>query len=229
MTILADMQGLQPGSIWEGFEVDLTMFGEGYLRFHGYKDTGSIWWQGNEYSPWPIEATGFEITGAQQPVPTVSVGNLDGSIAALCLFFDDLVGAVVTRRRTLTRYLDAVNFPGGINAEADPGESFPAEIWFVERKQAETPQFVTFELATPLAFQNKQLPGRQIVANHCPWTYRSAECSYAGGPVATITDTPTADSALDRCSKKLTGCRLRFGNNKPLPFGGFAAAGLVQL
>jgi lambda family phage minor tail protein L len=47
------------------------------------------------------------------------VGNVDGSITALCLSYQDLVGAVLTRHRTLGKYLDAANF-GGTNATADP-------------------------------------------------------------------------------------------------------------
>jgi lambda family phage minor tail protein L len=55
--------------------------------------------------------------------PSLMVGNVTGFISALCLGFEDPVGAKLTRRRTLRRYLDAVNFPGG-DAEADPDEEF---------------------------------------------------------------------------------------------------------
>ncbi|WP_081024179.1 phage minor tail protein L, partial [Ralstonia solanacearum] len=107
MKITADIQRLEPGALVELFELDATAVGGDMRRFHGYAQVGSIWWAGNEYAPWPIEATGFEQTGqGQQPAPRLAVGNVDGSISALCLYTDDLVGAKVRRRRTLGRFLD---------------------------------------------------------------------------------------------------------------------------
>lgn len=66
-----------------------------------------------------MQAEGFEKTSAQQPVPKLSVGNIDGSISALCLTYQDLLGSKVTFHRTFGKYLDAVNF-GGVNPTADP-------------------------------------------------------------------------------------------------------------
>ena len=51
--ITADIQGLEPGEKVELFELDATGIGGDYFRFHGYQ-TGEIWWQGKEYSAWPI-------------------------------------------------------------------------------------------------------------------------------------------------------------------------------
>lgn len=112
MSITSDIQQLEPGALIELFEVDCTAIGGDMLRFHGHLQSTSIWWQGNEYKPWPIQATGFEHTSdAQQPSPTLSVGNVNGTISALCVYLADMVGAKVRRHRTLTKYLDAVNFP----------------------------------------------------------------------------------------------------------------------
>lgn len=67
------------------------------------------------------------------------------------------------------------------------------------------------------------------MANICPWGYRSPECGYTGGPVAKADDTPTSDPALDDCSHRVSGCRLRFGSDPAgLPFGGMPAAALVR-
>lgn len=72
------------------------------------------------------------------------------------------------------------------------------------------------------------LPRRQCVQNVCPWQYRSAECGYTGGAVADKNDQATTDVAQDRCGKRLTSCRLRFGAFAELPFGGFPGCGLVR-
>ncbi len=55
MTITADIQGLEPGARVELFELDTTMISGGsLLRFHGYQQASTIYWQGNQYTPWPI-------------------------------------------------------------------------------------------------------------------------------------------------------------------------------
>lgn len=228
MSVTGDIQTLDPGSLIELFEVDATVLGVGVLRFHGYTQIGSLWWKGLEYAPWPIQAEGFARTSDKPPSPVFSLSNLDGSITSLCLGYSDLVGATFTRRRTLGKYLDAVNFPGGINATADSTQSLPDEIWYVERKTHEDDQQVSFELASAMDFNGIMLPRRQIIANQCPWIYRSAECGYAGGAVADVNDVATAVLLNDVCGKRVKSCKLRFGETGVLNFGGFAAAALVR-
>ena len=235
MTIYADIQKLEPGAEIELFELDarsITGGGTGdVLRFHGYTQVGSIWWQGLEYSPWPIQAEGFELNPDKPPMPMLSVGNVDGRITALCLALQDLVGALLVRHRTFGRYLDAKNFADG-NASADPTQEFPPDKWFLERKATETNQVVQFELASALDFGQQQLPGRTIIANSCTWLqrggYRGPYCGYSGGPVAKADDSPTSDPALDVCGGRLSSCKLRFGEHNPLPYGSYPAAGLLR-
>ena len=229
MGINTDIQTLEAGVRVELFELDATAIGAEFYRFHGYQRIGPIWWQGQEYSPWPIQASGFEITAqAQQPNPTLLVGNVTGFISALCLGFEDLIGAKLTRRRTLGRYLDGKNFPDG-NPEADPDEEFAPDIWYIEQKLGEDKTRVEFALASPINLNNKQLPARQIVANCCQWLsiggYRGPYCGYTSGPVATDDDTRTDEASRDMCSGTLKGCKLRFGETGQLPYGSFPTAG----
>ena len=229
--ITADAQQLEPGGRITVYELDASSFGADQLFFHQHLQSGVIWWQGQEYGAWPIEATGFERTSDQPPSPRLKVGNVDGRIGALCLMFDDLVGARIIRRQTLVKYLDAANFPGG-NPTADPDEQFPDEIWFIERKASEDFETVEFELTTAIDLNGEQLPGRQIVAGNCGWIirggYRGPYCSYNGPPVADSDDNPTDDPSRDQCGGRLKSCKLRFGENNPLPYGGFPAAGLLR-
>lgn len=229
--ITEDIQTLEPGALVELFELDATTIGAELYRFHGYERLGSIWWQGIEYTAWPIQASGFEMTSdAQQPNPSLLVGNVTGFISALCLGFDDLVGAKLTRHRTLGRYLDARNFVSG-NPEADPEEEFPPDIWYVEQKLGEDKTQVEFSLSSPINLNNKQLPGRQIIANCCQWLsiggYRGPYCGYNGPPVATDDDIITTDASQDMCSGTLKGCKLRFGENEQLRYGSFPTAGRI--
>ncbi len=109
--ITADAQQLEPGGRITVYELDASSFGADQLFFHQHLQTGVIWWQGQEYGAWPIEATGFERTSDQPPNPRLRVSNLDGRIGALCLMYDDMVGARIIRRQTLVKYLDGANFP----------------------------------------------------------------------------------------------------------------------
>ncbi|MNM44596.1 Phage minor tail protein L [compost metagenome] len=232
MGFTADIQTLSPGGWVELFELDATAIGADLYRFHGYAQQGAIWWQGVEYSPWPIRAEGFGMDGqGASQTPSLSVGNVGGFITALCQYFDDLAGATLTRRRTLSKYLDARNFEDG-NPIADPTEEAPPDIWKIERRAGEDAEVVTFELASPLDFNGVQLPRRQIVANVCGWLsnggYRGPYCGYTGGPVADENDIITTDAARDRCGGRVASCKLRHGEHNPLPIGCFPAAGLVR-
>lgn len=227
--ITADIQGLEPGARVELFELDATMVSGGsLLRFHGYQQAGTIWWQGNQYAPWPIEAMGFSKTSeGQQPAPTLSVGNVDGSISALCILLDDMVGAKLTRHVTLGQYLDAINFAGG-NPTADPAQEFPPDAWFIEQKTTETNEVIAFQLSSALDFHNAQLPRRQIIANLCAWQYKGAYCGYAGAGMFDSNDNAVTDPNLDMCGKRVSSCKARFGATSVLNFGGFPAAALVS-
>ncbi len=231
MTIEGKLQALEPGAMVELFVVDASALGGDIVRFHRYTQQGIIYWDDEEYSPWPIETEGFAKTSDQPPTPKLTIANLDGSISELCRLYDDLLGATVTRIRTFGEYLDAANF-GGVNPTADPTEHFPHEVWYIERKSSESNDVVQFELASALDLNGVRLPRRQIIANYCSSMsnggYRGPYCGYTGDPVAKADDTPTSDPAEDRCGGKLSSCRLREWPDGILNFGGFPAAGLVR-
>lgn len=230
--IKSDIQKLNPGSIVELYQLDTTKAGDPntYYLHNGVNELGnSVVFDGNRYTRFPVIASGFDKTG-QGPIPRpkVQIANVTGLIGALAKELGDLVGSKLTRIRTFSRYLDAVNFPGGVNPEADPNQVLDRETWFVDRKSSENKVFIEFELAAAFDVQGVMLPRRQVVQNVCTWQYRSAECSYAGGPVADKNDAPTSDPAKDRCGKRLQSCRIRFGALNELPFGGFPSAGLIR-
>ena len=229
--IRTDIQKLEPGAIVELFEVDLTPFGGEVLRFHAGTNAlrQNVVWQGNTYTAFPIQASGFEFSGqGQAPRPKLLVANVIGSITALVLQYDDIVGAKVTRIRTLAKYIDAVNFPGGSNPTADPGAEFPRDVFYVDRKATETNELVEFELSPAMDVTGVVLPRRQIIQNICVWRYRGAECGYTGTNYFNSSDQPVGTLAQDVCGKRLSSCKARFGQFAELPYGGFPAAGLVR-
>lgn len=226
MSVAADIQTLQPGAVIELFELEV---GAEVLRFHAGTNAllQPVVWGGMTYTPLPIQAEGFDLsTSGSMPRPRLRVANIEG-VVSQALLDGDIAGAKVTRRRTMARYLDAVNFPAG-NPDADPTAEMTPDVFYIDRKTSESKVMVEFELASSLDVGAVKLPKRQIIQNSCPWRYRSAECGYAGGPVATVLDNPTTDPAADQCGKRLSSCKLRFGETAVLPYGGFPAAGLVR-
>lgn len=227
-TITSEIQKLAPSAVIELFEIDLTDIGGDLLRFHAGTNSlrANVVWNGNTYARFPVEATGFEISGnGQLPRPKLAVSNVLGTITTLVLAYRSLLGAKFTRRRTLVKYLDAINFDGGVNPTEDPTAEYVPDIFYIDRKSMENRDIVEFELASPMDLAGVQLPRRQIIQNLCPWIYRGSECGYTGTNYFNTNDQAVASSTDDVCGKRLSSCKLRFGQNKILNFGGFPSCG----
>lgn len=113
-TITSEIQKLAPSAVIELFELDATSLGDSVYRFHAGTNAlnQDIVFAGETYARFPVEIDGFEITGnGQLPRPKIRVANLSGAISFLVITLGDLIGAKVTRRRTMVKYLDGVNFP----------------------------------------------------------------------------------------------------------------------
>ncbi|HAS6095394.1 TPA: phage minor tail protein L [Vibrio vulnificus] len=247
MSLTSDIQTLEPGSEVVLFEIDGTAFDADVFRFQSHLQNYTeqeiqqaiasgedllprkITWQGRDYFSWPCSVSGIEATSDGSPAsPQLSVANVNGSISALCLAYQDMSQAKVTIRRTLAKYLDAANYPNG-NAQADPDQE-SVELWYVRRKLSEDKNAVVFELSSPADVAGLQI-GRKMTA-YCQWCtkgqYRGPDCGYAGSAMFTDKDEPTDDPSQDKCSGTLKGCSLRFGENEQLPHGGFPAVRLIK-
>lgn len=239
-SVYEELNVFNPSAIIELFELrlDNNLHGSSdVLRWHpGVNEqvTGNIVWNGETYLRVPVKTEGFEYknTGTL-PRPTLTVDNTTSLITALLILVNgvtvgnDLAGAEVRRIRTLKKFLDAANFSGG-NNDADPYAAFPEERWFVDRKAAENRNTVSFELASKFDVAGQKLPKRQCVANICQWEYRSSECSYSGSNFFDVNDNAATSLSQDRCGKRLSSCKKRFGENNELPFGSFPSVGLSQ-
>jgi lambda family phage minor tail protein L len=230
--VYEELSTLAPSAIIELFELtlDTTLHGSSdTYRWHNGCNanvTGNITWNGNTYTRLPIQAEGFDYTNTGTlPRPSLTVANIDGTVSTLLLLVNattpgnDLGGATVKRIRTLKKYLDG-------EAAADPHAKFPDEIWYIDRKSGESRDAVSFELASKFDLAGVMLPKRQVIANICQWRYRSTECGYTGSNYWNVNDQTVATLAQDRCGKRLSSCKLRFGENAELPFGSFPGAGL---
>ena len=227
MAIQAEIQSLSPSAELELFVMDLTSIPGGSLQFFHAGTNGllaNVVWQGNTYTPLPIYAEGFDlVTKGSLPRPRLKVANINGMFSSDVSLNNDLLGIVITRKRTCVKYLDAVNFPGGVNATADPNQHFQDDIWFINRKVNETRYVIEWELESTFDLNGVRLPFRQVVQNSCPWVYRGADCGYTGTNYYDATDTATTVGG-DVCGKRLSSCKLRWGATAQLPFGGFPGA-----
>lgn len=376
-SITSEIQKLSPSAIVELFVLDLTSLGGDTYYFHAGTNglTQNIKWQGQEYTAFPVKASGFEYsTSGQLPRPRLFVSNAFGTITSILLSYKDLMGAKVTRKRTLAKYIDWTNFDplytyefdtgldgftattgatltasGGIatfstlgftnssisrahspseyysganayifevrarrlsgsgvwegqayyttsghghsnsfrraipspadlsawnvmkwdmralsvggtdyinniiqsiridlvssgtdvweidyvkitgtNPEEDTTAEFSDDVYFIDRKANENKSVVEFELASAIDVAGVKLPRRQVIQNICTWEYRGTECGYAGSNYFDVFNNPVGSLSLDRCGKKLSSCKVRFGENEPLPFGAFPAADMVK-
>lgn len=229
MSIVTDLQKLSGGAWVELFELDASDVGGTLYRFHcGTNEYYQpVVWQGQTYTPWEIQADGFGYSGTGAPPrPKLRASNVTGILSALLKETGDLLGAKLTRKRTMVKFLDAANFVSG-NPTADPLSALPDEIFYVVQKTAENRLIIELELGTASDLTGAGIPKQSVLLN-CRFRYRGNGCGYAGGPVADYYDQPTTDPAKDACSHKTSGCKLRFGANADLPFGGFPGAGMAQ-
>tara|TARA_R100000084_G_scaffold80696_1_gene37191 strand:- start:648 stop:1541 length:894 start_codon:yes stop_codon:yes gene_type:complete len=229
-----ELAKINPSAIIELFELrlDSTLHGSSDIyRFHAGANadiSGNIVFGGGPYVRIAIKGDGFEYTNTGTlPRPTLSISNLDGTMTALLLLVNattagnDLGGAEVRRIRTLKKYLDG-------ESTADPNAQWPQERWFVDRKSSESRDQVTFELASKFDLAGQKIPKRQVIANVCQWKYRSSECSYAGSNYFDVNGNTVSTLAEDVCGKRVSSCKLRFGDTAELPFGSFPGAGLTK-
>ncbi len=229
MSIKADIQRLNVGSRVDLFEVDASSYNLGILRYapHANELGGDIVWNGETFVRFPVTIEGFEKTSSGTlPRPTMTLANVGGLIGQLLRLYNNLLGCKVTRYRTLVKYLDAVNFVNGNNS-ADPNARMPDEVYYIDRLASCTPEIVQVELALSWDIRGIQLPFRQVIRDTCVWDYRGGDCGYTGPAVATISDVPTTDINEDRCSKHMSGCRMRYPVPAEIPASFFPSVGLL--
>lgn len=195
MTLEADLQQGWHDAIVELIDLDLSPITSDpadifYFTNQLKPDDTKIQWKGNIYEPIPIASAGYEkSTTGQIAQPTLTVANVLGTFTQAINELDDLVGAKVTRRRTLGKYLDG-------EPSADPLQEFPIDIFFIERKAQENSMIISWELTSVLDLEGLKLPRRIITQNYCQWRYRGSECGYTGGILYGSNDRPINTAGL---------------------------------
>lgn len=227
MPIEKDVQKSSTGELVELFKIDATNLGGDITRLtNGKLEDPVITFDGEDYSPVPLDVSGFEWNSkGSLPRPTIRISSVSNLLNSLVLEYNDLLGATFYRIRTFKKYLDG-------QPEADPDQTFPIDVYKFERKVNQNLISIEWELSSSLDQEGKKIPARQILRDSCTHSYRfwnsstnsfsyeNVTCPYTGEESFDLKDV-TALPQDDACSKKLTGCRKRFGENGILPTRSF--------
>lgn len=227
-----ESQQLQQDAIVTLFELDARKFGDGILRFCPEPlNGGSVFFNGYEYKPVPIKAEGFKWNSqGTLPRPMLTVTAMELAFLSLVISADDLVGAPVTRMRMYRKHLDDGTDP-------DPEALFPIDYYVIERKTSQNRRGIQFELSVQMDQQGRLIPHRQVLRDACTHRYRwwdgtqyryeGVTCPYAGSGEWEPSGN-AAERGGDKCGKRLSDCRLRFGQNGVLPTRAFPGVGRVR-
>lgn len=160
-TMLKALSATQQDALVEMWEVDFRAFGGEVFRFCNQVNelNQAVVWKGQEYTPLPMSAEGFEMTsqGAGNR-PTLTVSNLLGFVTGAADQYNQFVGVGVVRRLTYARFLDAANFKSG-NPTADPNQEIIGK-YVIEQMTSLTAERAVFELAAPSESDGAIIPSR---------------------------------------------------------------------
>jgi len=217
MALNSDIQKPNIGEIVTLFQIDATGLGAAKKWYFTQTLSGgnTISFDGDEYTPIDIHAEGFELSNTGKlPRPSLAISNVDSIIASEIIEYGDLLGALVIRVRTLSKYLDGEPF-------ADPTVKFPIDTYIINQKKLQNNKVIQFELITSIDLESLILPGRQILRDTCTHTYRyyttgpdfvytNVTCPYTGSNYFKANGDTTSEPAEDVCGKRLSDCELRY-------------------
>lgn len=226
-SIASEALKLDPSVLVSLYQLDTTIVGGPIYNFTTETRGGvELAFGGSSFTALPVTITGMEITGQGAVMsPTLSIANTDGLIQEIVNTWGDLEGSRLTRWRTFARFLDG-------EPDADPTAFYGPDVFLIDRKSSDTPEQIQWELSALVDKQGLYV-GRTIIRDVCMWRYRvwnsgsgtfdysKAQCPYTGSQFWDENNQPVSSGAEDKPARNLECCRLRFGADAPLPFGGF--------
>lgn len=241
----AQVQSLNPSNLVELYELDLSLIGHNIqLYFTPSQQSGlNLSFGGIVYTSAAVFISGFKKNSDGSSVePQFSLANVNHMASAILQTYGDIVGAVVTRRRTFKRFLDFLDDGVTANPEADSNTQFLPEIWYVEQKTDHNRTFVRWIVSAITDFSGQMLPGRRIWKDLCERNYRvyvsgtggsavfnytNVNCPYTGTAYFDINGA-SSTAANDACGKSFKHCLLRFPDPDTLPGYFFPGVQRVQ-
>ena len=162
------LKGDEYAHFHDGVEVDLST-----VQFRDREDSSII----NSYDALPVAAEGFEVqSDGPSQRPTISFANVLSTFGDALQLSDgtvltnkEIIGKKLYRRRTLYKYTY-----GQSGDSPDRSIEYPIQMYFVDRIADETPEIITFELASGFDLAGIMTPRRVITGNSCSWVYTGA-------------------------------------------------------
>jgi lambda family phage minor tail protein L len=169
--IVKDLQKQDPGSqLIELFELKLDSTTTLYFHSGVQENLTSVQFRDDggtlrTYTAIPLQAKGFKSDPSSTSArPTITFANVSDIFKSSITDYENLLGATLTRRTTLEKYLNS-----------NPAVEFPRQVYIFDRISTLTKTTVSFECSTPFDLQGIILPKRQVLANGCPWIYQGAD------------------------------------------------------
>ncbi|QVW27742.1 tail tip protein L [Hafnia phage Pocis76] len=236
------LQSLYAGEIVTLIEIDGTKFGAQKYCFHNEniaftpeelmtaRQTGelpekNIIFRGEVFGARPFGISGITFTSnGKAGKPQLTVSNLDSRVSALIRAYNGMMQAKVIIWVTAKEFL---NDDGTVKDGA-----FRKMVYYIERPSFCNKTIAQFDLTSPYDMDGIMIPAR-ITQSSCFWAqrgwYRSGKgCGYNGNRMFDKDNNPVTDPSLDFCAGTPTACKLRFGEDQELDFGGAPVASLLR-
>lgn len=201
--ISKDLVDLEPTAVLEFYRLYYDTLNEpdSYLPFHSCSNglMTNIVLNGIGYLPIAVEVEDFESNIFNRlSRPKIRISNNNLVVSSVLRRKNDFRNAKIERIKIFIKYIDDVNFEGGINpfGVADPTAEISRDLYVISQKLQENKSLVEFELTAPFDLENFFIPGRLVLGRYCYWQYRGIGCNYFGPPVcqendASFTHIPT--------------------------------------
>lgn len=208
------------------YQIDTAIYGGGVIYLSPTTDESryAVVFNGNTYTPFPIDAQGFDISSGKAPRPTVQLSNLQALLIGGINQYRGLQNCPFTRIRVRRSELDDQN-------PEITSDFVNYDRYYINQITSQTAVSIEFELITALELANRQVFPKNNMVNYCNHIYRKWDADTNTFKIATANPCPYAGTqyfdefnqvttqALDRCSKAVSGCERRFSSG--LPFNGF--------
>ncbi|MCK9420204.1 MAG: DUF1833 family protein [Nitrospirae bacterium] len=194
-SLILEKNKLATSSAWL-LLIDVTLPDSG-PSFNLVRNNEDISWNGTLYSAFPFELDlPDENSKGEIPMATLMISNVTRALLPYLHQYGGGVGSTVV--------LHIVN--SGHIAENASDLDLTFEVMSTE----DDTQWINFKLGAPNPLRST-FPKYRYLAAHCRWTFKGAECAYAGG--------------LTTCGRTLDDCRTRanstrFGGEPGLDAGG---------
>ncbi|MEH1786908.1 MAG: hypothetical protein V7L23_15350 [Nostoc sp.] len=188
--------------------IELTITGQTPLRVC---NNANVSFGGVAYTglPLTIEYVGKSGEGTELS-SKLSISDINGQIGQLLdNYADDIIGAIVSVKRTLSMFLDS-----GSNPDATQYTMFSLRInqWVGEYGVG-----FEFTLIPSVSLERKKLPGRTFL-RRCGWEFRDVQCAASTALNFDVNGNPTTVANAVCAGKDLTTCE-KYQNTAR--YGGF--------